>query len=101
MVTWGSDYLLGLSTFAPDLFAKRDALWEAGDAGFYELNDLLQYLGSFAFRDPVPAYKHDAAIFLHLRGWISSPATHPAAPVRPAGDREVLAEIVRRIEALE
>lgn len=100
MVTWGSDYLLGLSTFAPDLFAKRDALWEAGDAAFYELNDLLQYLGFFAFRDPVPAYKHDAAIFLHLRGWASSPAPHPAAPTRPPSDREVLAEIVRRIEAL-
>jgi len=27
MVMYGSDYLLGLSTFAPDLFAKRDRLW--------------------------------------------------------------------------
>ena len=27
MVMYGSDYLLGLSTFAPDLFARRDALW--------------------------------------------------------------------------
>ena len=26
MVMYGSDYLLGLSTFAPDLFAKRDRL---------------------------------------------------------------------------
>ena len=41
MIEYGSDYLLGLSTFAPDLFAKRDAMWEAGDPGFYELNDLL------------------------------------------------------------
>ena len=31
MVMYGSDYLLGLSTFAPDLFAQRDALWQAGD----------------------------------------------------------------------
>ena len=57
MVMYGSDYLLGLSTFAPDLFAARDRMWEAGDPGFYELNDLLQYLGFFAFRGPVPAYK--------------------------------------------
>src|SRR5207247_1052198 len=36
MVMYGSDYLLGLSTFAPDLFAKRDAYWLAGDPRFYE-----------------------------------------------------------------
>ena len=60
MVMYGSDYLLGLSTFAPDLFARRDRLWETGDPAFYELNDTLQYLGFLAFRDPVPAYKHSA-----------------------------------------
>ena len=63
MIMYGSDYLLGLSTFAPDLFARRDALWEAGDPAFYELNDQLQYLGFFAFRSPSPAYKHSAAQF--------------------------------------
>src|SRR6185312_3669892 len=62
MVMYGSDYLLGLSTFAPDVFAKRDRLWAAGDPAFYEWNDLLQYLGFFAFRAPVPAYKHSAAM---------------------------------------
>lgn len=50
MVMYGSDYLLGLSTFAPEAFARRDAMWAAGDSGFYELNDLLQYLGFLAFR---------------------------------------------------
>ncbi len=50
MIMYGSDYLLGLSTMAPDLFARRDALWAAGDPRFYELNDLLQFLGAFAFR---------------------------------------------------
>jgi dihydrodipicolinate synthase/N-acetylneuraminate lyase len=101
MVMYGSDYLLGLSAFAPEAFAKRDALWEQDDPAFHEWNDLLQYLGFFAFRDPVPAYKHDAAIFLHLRGRIASPAPHPDAPGRPDGDREVLAEIVARLDALE
>ncbi|MBW2267318.1 MAG: dihydrodipicolinate synthase family protein [Deltaproteobacteria bacterium] len=100
MVMYGSDYLLGLSAFAPEHFAKRDALWAADDPAFYELNDLLQYLGCFAFRDPVPAYKHDAAIFLHLRGRIASPNTHPGSPERPASDREPLADIARRLEAL-
>ena len=46
MVVYGSDYLLGLSTFAPDAFAARDAAWAAGDdARFWALNDVLQYLG--------------------------------------------------------
>lgn len=95
MVMYGSDYLLGLSTFAPDLFARRDALWQAGDPGFYELNDLLQYLGFLTFRAPVPAYKHSAAMFLHLRGWIGSDRTHPDSPPRPASDRAILREIGR------
>ena len=33
MVMYGADYLLGLSTFAPDKFAERDALWEARGPG--------------------------------------------------------------------
>ncbi|MEO0476618.1 MAG: dihydrodipicolinate synthase family protein [Planctomycetota bacterium] len=89
MIMYGSDYLLGLSTLAPDLFAKRDQLWADGDAAFYQVNDLLQYLGFFAFRDPVPAYKHDAAMFLKLRGWIGCDDTHPQSTKRPDADREV------------
>jgi dihydrodipicolinate synthase/N-acetylneuraminate lyase len=97
MVMYGSDYLLGLSTFAPDLFAKRDAMWEAGDPAFYELNDMLQYLGFFAFRSPVPAYKHSAAQFLKLRGWIKSDEPHPQADRRPESDVAVLQEIGERL----
>ncbi len=97
MVIYGSDYLLGLSTFAPDQFAKRDALWLAGDADFYELNDILQYLGFFAFRDPVPAYKHNAAQFLHARGAIATPLTHPLSARRPDSDTAVLTEILARL----
>jgi dihydrodipicolinate synthase/N-acetylneuraminate lyase len=100
MIMYGSDYLLGLSTFAPDAFARRDSLWAAGDPAFYHLNDLLQYLGFFAFRPPVPAYKHSAAQFLKLRGFLSTDNTHPGNPQRPASDRDVLREIVRRLEAL-
>jgi len=100
MVMYGSDYLLGLSTFAPDLFARRDSWWEAGDPRFYPLNDALQYLGCFAFREPVPGYRHNAAQFLQLRGWIESDATHPRSPQRPESDREVLAEIARSLGVL-
>lgn len=98
MVMYGSDYLLGLSTFAPDAFAKRDALWESGDFEFHELNDLLQYLGAFAFRPNVPAYKHSAAMFLHLRGQISTNRTHPGSPRRPDADLEVLSSILHDLE---
>ena len=97
MVMYGSDYLLGLSSFAPDLFAKRDAAWAAGDAVFFELNDVLQYLGFLAFRNPVPAYKHSAAMFLHQRGWIRSDLTHPDSPIRPESDIPVLKDILQQL----
>jgi len=99
MVVYGSDYLLGLSTFAPEAFARRDALWAAGDAAFWELNDLLQYLGFFAFRAPVPAYKHSAAMFLKRRGWIECDAPPPGALRRPGRDGPVLEDILARLEA--
>jgi dihydrodipicolinate synthase/N-acetylneuraminate lyase len=97
MVMYGSDYLLGLSTFAPDLFARRDAYWLSGNPAFHELNDALQYLGFFSFRAPVPAYKHSAALFLHLRGWASTACTHAGSPRRPESDRDVLLEVARRL----
>jgi dihydrodipicolinate synthase/N-acetylneuraminate lyase len=101
MVMNGSDYLLGLSACAPDLFAQRDACWAAGDAvGFHELNDTLQYLGQFAFRPPVPAYKHSVAMFLKLRGWIASDEPHSNGLRRPESDREILREIAARLGVL-
>ncbi len=98
MVMYGSDYLLGLSTFAPDAFARRDRLWADGDPRFHELNDLLQYLGHLTFRAPVPGYRHDAAMFLELRGWAASDGTPDGAPRRPDSDRALLADIVERFE---
>jgi dihydrodipicolinate synthase/N-acetylneuraminate lyase len=98
MVMYGSDYLLGLSAFAPDAFARRDRMWATGDPGFHQLNDVLQYLGAFAFRAPVPAYKHDAARFLALRGWIGHHGTHADAPTRPDADDEVLAALLDRLD---
>jgi len=100
MVMYGSDYLLGLSTFAPDYFAKRDEYWLNGDPRFYELNDVLQYLGQFAFRAPTSAYKHSAAQFLKLRGWIKSNEPHPNTPRRPESDIEVLQKILDQLESI-
>ena len=101
MVIYGSDYLLGLSTFAPEHFALRDRLWAARDVRFYELDDLLQYLGFFAFRAPVPAYKHSAAQFLALRGRIEFGEAPEGAPRRPDSDVAILADIASRLDEWE
>ena len=98
MVIYGSDYLLGLSSFAPDLFAQRDAWWQAGDPRFYELNDALQYLGEFTFRSPVPAYRHSCAQFLKLRGHITDSEPPTGAPCRPATDLETLQKLQTRLK---
>lgn len=97
MVKYGSDYLLGLSTFAPDLFARRDQFWAEEDDSFYALNDLLQYLGFFAFREPVPAYKHSAAQFLTVRGELDDSSPHPEGERRPESDEPILRNIAERL----
>ncbi|HZV88067.1 MAG TPA: dihydrodipicolinate synthase family protein [Candidatus Binatus sp.] len=97
MIEYGSDYLLGLATFAPEKFAERDRLWKTGDAAYYALSDALQYLGNVAFREPVPAYKHSAAAFLHLTGRIPSMRTHPKSPERPAWEPEILRSCAQRL----
>ena len=97
MIEYGSDYLLGLATFAPEKFAERDRLWAAGDPAYYALADALQHLGNVAFRAPVPAYKHSAAVFLHMLGRIPTDRTHPKSATRPAWEREMLADCARRL----
>jgi dihydrodipicolinate synthase/N-acetylneuraminate lyase len=101
MIMYGSDYLLGLSSFAPDLFAIRDTYWESGDPRFYELNDQLQYLGYFAFRSPSPAYKHSCAQFLKLREWIGCDHPHAKGSSRPDSDVEVLRELGQRMKVVD
>jgi len=97
MIEYGSDYLLGLATFCPERFAERDRLWEGGDAAYYALSDALQHLGNVAFRAPVPAYKHSAAVFLHLTGKIPTAQPHRKNPMRPAWEAEMLKDCARRL----
>jgi dihydrodipicolinate synthase/N-acetylneuraminate lyase len=97
MVMYGSDYLLGISTFDPEAFALRDRWWAEGDERFFELNDALQALGAAAFRDPVPAYKHSAAVYLKLTGRMSDPLPHPSCPLRPANEADFLAPLARQV----
>jgi hypothetical protein len=61
------------------------------------LNDILQYLGFFAFRNPVPAYKHSAAQWLHVRKWIASNKTHPNSPDRPSTDIAILSTLLEQL----
>lgn len=100
MIEYGSDYLLGLAAFAPEKFAERDMLWETAEPAYYALSDALQYLGNVAFRAPVPAYKHSAAVFLNLIGRIPSDRTHPNNPQRPAWETEIMADCARRLSLL-
>jgi 4-hydroxy-tetrahydrodipicolinate synthase len=97
MIEYGSDYLLGLATFAPEKFALRDRLWEAGDPAYYALSDALQYLGNVAFRAPIPSYKHSAAVFLRLTGRIPTDLPHPKSPRRPPWEPEILRDCARRL----
>ena len=100
MIEYGSDYLLGLATFAPEKFAERDRLWETADHGYCALSDSLQHLGNLAFREPVPAYKHSAAVFLHLAGRIPTDRTHPKNSQRPPWEAELMRDCARRLGEL-
>jgi dihydrodipicolinate synthase/N-acetylneuraminate lyase len=99
MAFYGSDYLLGLSALSVEGFAARDRLWCQSDARAFGLNDLLQYLGQLAFRPPVPAYRHSAAQFLKLQGFIATDCPHPRSPRRPDSDLPILQDIARRLAA--
>lgn len=100
MIEYGSDYLLGLAAFSPAKFAERDRLWREGNTGYFAIADALQLLGNVAFRPPVPAYKHSAAIFLHLTGKIPTPRTHPRSPERPHWEAEIMRACAERLGLL-
>jgi dihydrodipicolinate synthase/N-acetylneuraminate lyase len=101
MVAYGSDYLLGLSTFAPEAFAARDAALARGELAFLARNDALQHLGNVGFRAPVPAYKHSAALYLQLTGGLAASEVHPRAPRRPESDRILLRDCALRLGELD
>jgi hypothetical protein len=63
-------------------------------AGAYVEN---QYLGNVAFRDPVPAYKHSAAVFLHMQGRIPTDLAHAKSGQRPPREAEVLKDCAGRL----
>lgn len=97
MTEYGSDYLLGLAAFCPELFALRDRYWLEGDERYDALSDAIQYLGNVSFRAPVPAYKHSCAVFQHLIGRCPSPLTHPNSAKRPEWEAEIMADCAVRL----
>ena len=97
MTEYGSDYLLGLAAFCPELFALRDKYWLEGDERYAALTDAIQYLGNVSFRAPVPAYKHSCAVFQNLIGRCPSPLTHPKSASRPDWEAEILADCAKRL----
>ena len=97
MTEYGSDYLLGLAAFCPELFAQRDKYWLDGDENYDALTDAIQYLGNVSFRAPVPAYKHSCAVFQNLIGRCPSPLTHPKSAKRPEWEVEIMADCARRL----
>lgn len=97
MTEYGSDYLLGLATFCPELFALRDKYWAEDDDRYAALTDAIQYLGNISFRAPVPAYKHSCAVFQNLIGRCPSDLTHPKSATRPDWEKEILLDCVARL----
>ena len=97
MTEYGSDYLLGLAAFCPELFALRDKYWQEGDEKYAQLTDSIQYLGNIAFRSPVPAYKHSCAVFQNLIGRCPSQLTHPKSAKRPEWEPEILTDCATRL----
>lgn len=97
MTEYGSDYLLGLAAFCPELFALRDKYWQENDERYAELTDAIQYLGNVAFRAPVPAYKHSCAVFQNLINRCPSDLTHPRSAKRPEWEHEMLSDCAKRL----
>jgi len=66
MIEYGSDYFAGAGHVCSGKVCGAGPAVGRGRSGYYALSDALQYLGNVAFREPVPAYKHSAAVFLQL-----------------------------------
>ena len=101
MVSYGSDYLLGVAGCAPEAFAARDRAWRDGAARGFDLNDALQYLGTLLYRAPVDGARHAALQWLQASGLVDA-AARPVAGVgeRPASDLSLYRELAGRLRGL-
>ena len=99
MVAYGSDYLLGLSTFTPEAFAARDRALAAGDVTSWPATTPSSTSATSPFGAD-PAYKHAAAQFLHLVGAAGGDRRPPARPAAARRDRLLLFDCARRLDLL-
>jgi hypothetical protein len=100
MVTYGSDYLLAGAGCAPEAFAARDRAWRAGESLAFDLNDVLQAVGSLLYRAPIDGARHAALQWLHARRVLGAPAPVPGLPLRPDSDLPLYRELAARLERL-
>jgi hypothetical protein len=100
MVSYGSDYLLGVAGCAPEAFARRDRAWRAGEALGFELNDALQALGALLYRDPVGGARHGAVQWLQVRGLDDGAAALAGVSPRPDSDRALYSDLAARLDRL-
>ena len=83
MIFNGSDALLGIATFMPDMFRElADALRDGDRTRYHDLGNRMEFLGRVAFQPPVPAYKHSAAMVKKMRGWYPTDFVLPNNPLR-------------------
>ena len=86
MVMYGSDYLLGLSTFAPGRVRRARPLLGRRATSTASTGATTCSSGSARRPSarPVPAYRHDAALFFQLRG-LGRERRHPGGRAAPGG----------------
>lgn len=83
MIFNGSDALLGIATFMPDMFRELANALQNGERNRYlDLGNRMEFLGRVAFQPPVPAYKHSAAMVKKMRGWYPTDHVLPNNPLR-------------------
>ena len=102
MVMYGSDYLLGLSTFAPEAFAERDRL--LGATAIPRSTSSTTCCSTSARSRSAPRCPRTATtprMFLQLAAGSDATRPRPARRAGPTRDRAVLADIAERLDAFE
>jgi hypothetical protein len=100
MVSYGSDYLLATAGCAPEAFAARDRAWRAGQPAGYELNDVLQALGTLLYRAPIGGARHGAVQWLQARGVVDLASPVAGIDRRPDSDVALHRDLAERLAAL-
>ena len=100
MVSYGSDYLLGTASCAPEAFAARDRAWREGEARGFDLTDVLQHLGSLIYRMPLNGARHAAVQWLEARGTIRGARPVAGVTARPESDLALYREIGDRLDLI-